>query len=296
MASGFGALASVSAVIVAACAVVFACFSSQLQSFPDRLAALPAEAAAIDNVQPYDAMEKWAPNGSQAGLHLMNPTRVAYFHRAMQDSARTPLRVLDMGCGGGLVSNALARLPGYAVIEGVDLSPEALQYAAVTAERAPGRARANFRNASVYDLPFEAGTFDAVILSDVLEHLLDIPAALREAARVLTPGGLLLFDTIDRSPVSFVVAILGAEYIVRIIDRGSHDWRLFVRPEELRRGLHAAGFTDVVHEGFQPSVRALLELSAFSAGVMPAERMSGGWGIEPPSVLMVSYIGRAVKG
>jgi len=263
--------------------------------YPDRLAVIAEEASRINNEEPYDATEKWARNGSQAGLHLLNPTRVAFFNDKIRGTIESPFHVLDMGCGGGLVSNALAGLPNYASIDGVDLSAPALSYASMVAEQLRGEPRPRFQNASLYTLPFKDGAYDAVVMSDVLEHLHDVPRALSEAYRVLRPGGILVFDTIDRSVATYIVAILGAEYIVGIINKGSHDWRLFLRPDELGRGLEGAGFKDFAYEGFQPSLRALAELSALSYGLLAAESMSGGWGIEPPSPLMVSYIGHAVK-
>lgn len=285
------------AVLTAVFGVLVSFFLPPLRwPYPDRLAVIIQDEAGIDNVLPYNAPEKWARNGSQAGLYLLNPTRVGYFDKKMRATKTGPLRVVDMGCGGGLVSNALAQLEGYEAIEGVDLSLEALQFATATAAALPsGSARVNFQKASVYELPFPSGEFDAVVISDVLEHLLDLRSACKEAARVLKPGGVIVFDTIHRTPVSWIVSILGAEYIVRIIDKGSHDWRLFVQPSELQQALEEAGFSNFEHEAFQPSVRALLELSAFSAGLISADQMTGGFYIEAPSPMMVSYIGAAVK-
>merc|ERR1719362_2780340 len=132
-------------------------------------------------------------------------------------------------------------------------------------------------------------------MSDVLEHLQDLPRALQEVSRVARPGALFLFDTIDRSWSSFLVGIVGAEYIVGIIMRGSHDWRLFIRPDELRHGLAAAGFHGFEHEAFDPSIRSLAELTLFNIGFLSAEKMRGGWNIGPPSSTVVSYIGHATK-
>lgn len=264
------------------------------QPFDDRLAKIEESTAQIDNVRPYDAPEKWAKNGSQAGLHLLNPTRVAYFDRTIRHLLHPPFQVLDIGCGGGLVSNELASLSGYTSITGVDLSAEALHYARTDAERR-NLSHVSFQSASVYDLPFANGSFNVVVISDVMEHLLDLISALKEAARVLKPNGVLVFDTINRSPAAFIVAIIGAEYIVRIIDKGTHDWRLFIRPEELQEAVKLGGFSDFVHQSFDPSLRALIDLSLFNFGFISAEDMRGSWSIEQPSSMMVSYIGYATK-
>jgi len=261
--------------------------------YDDRLATIPESSTRIDTVRPFDAEEKWAANGSLAGLHRLNPARVAHFDRRIRALLSPPFRILDAGCGGGLVSNALARLPGYTV-EGVDLSPQALRYAESTAADA-GLHNVKFRESSVYTVPFANESFDAVIMSDVLEHLLDLPKVIAEVARVLKPGGVFLFDTIDRTWVSYLVAIIGAEGIVRILEWGSHDWRLFIKPEELRQGLERGGFGNFTYEAFDPSVRALAELSLFNVGLMAPEGMTGGWTIGPPSMLMVSYIGDCIK-
>jgi len=275
---------------------VFACLAFYLlpRPYPDRLAVIEEMNSVIDNVRAYDAEERWAPNGSQAGLHLLNPARVKYFDDAIRKFLQPPYRVLDIGCGGGLVSNELAALPGYESIDGIDLSPEALRYAKSEAMRRDF-SHVRFQNASLYSLPFKNESFDAVVMSDVLEHLQDIVGALKEASRVLRPNGLLVFDTIHRSPMAFIIAILGAEYIVRLIPKGTHNWRLFIRPEELEEALKRSGFEGYAYDGFDASFRALGELSLFSMGMMQAKNMKGGWTIQAPSSVMTSYIGYATR-
>eukprot|EP00931_Biecheleriopsis_adriatica_P000204 TRINITY_DN100210_c0_g1_i1.p1 TRINITY_DN100210_c0_g1~~TRINITY_DN100210_c0_g1_i1.p1 ORF type:complete len:289 (-),score=51.61 TRINITY_DN100210_c0_g1_i1:136-1002(-) len=278
-----------STAMVGAIAVAFGLYSLVPSEFPDRLAVISEEEARIDNVKPYDSVDKWAANGSQAGLHMLNPTRVAYFDEEIRSHFQPPFRLLDAGCGGGLVSNALAASQDY-IVEGIDMSPQALQYARA---HVPTAGAAHFQQGSLYELPFEDSSFDALIVSDVLEHLLDLPRALRELRRVLKPGGLLLFDTIHRTIVSYVVAIVGAENLIGIIQHGSHDWRLFIRPEELEKGLADAGFDGFQHKGFEPSLRALLELSLMKFG--RSARMQGSWYLADPSSMMISYIGLARK-
>lgn len=105
-----------------------------------------------------------------------------------------------------------------------------------------------------------------------------------------------MFDTIDRTLASFAVAIIGAEWIVRILPRGTHDWRMFIKPDELEEGLRRAGFVDFLHKAFDPSFKALAELTLFKMGLLEAERMSGGFTVsEPSSLFSVSYIGAARK-
>ena len=95
--------------------------------------------------------------------------------------------------------------------------------------------------------------------------------------------------------MAFLVAIVGAEYVIGIVQKGTHDWRLFIRPEELHSAFRIAGFQDFSHFAFDPSLRALAELSLFRLGVLPAESMKGSWHIQEPSHMMISYIGHATR-
>eukprot|EP00928_Gymnodinium_smaydae_P077342 TRINITY_DN60624_c0_g1_i1.p1 TRINITY_DN60624_c0_g1~~TRINITY_DN60624_c0_g1_i1.p1 ORF type:complete len:290 (+),score=28.74 TRINITY_DN60624_c0_g1_i1:36-905(+) len=264
------------------------------QPFPDRLAVIAESSTIIDNVSPYDSVDKWSKNGLQAGLHVLNPVRVSYFDKVIRETVKPPFHVLDVGCGGGLVANALGELDGYASVEGVDMSTAALDYAKQDAALR-NLSHVRYRNASVYSLPFEAHSFDVVVMSDVLEHLTDVVRALVEIARVLKPGGIFVFDTINRSYLTLFVAILGAEYITRLVPRGTHDWRLFLKPDELRQALRLAGLGNIQHAAFDPSLRSLVELSLFSAGLISSDAMSGNWIVGPPSDAMVSYIGYATS-
>merc|ERR1712113_431230 len=142
---------------------------------------------------------------------------------------------------------------------------------------------ATFWNGSAYELPFAAASFDAVVISDVLEHLFDLPLALREASRVVRPGGVLLFDTIDRTMTSLLVAIAGAEFIARIVPRGTHDWRLFIRPSELQQALASAGFHNFTCQALRPSLQALVEMTLCGLGLLSAESMVGTFVVEPLS-------------
>eukprot|EP00929_Paragymnodinium_shiwhaense_P122843 TRINITY_DN9601_c0_g1_i3.p1 TRINITY_DN9601_c0_g1~~TRINITY_DN9601_c0_g1_i3.p1 ORF type:complete len:235 (-),score=20.06 TRINITY_DN9601_c0_g1_i3:151-855(-) len=204
-------------------------------------------------------------------------------------------RSLATGCGGGILSNALVVMdPGYSVV-GIDLSEGGIAYARSTAEKLGHSGRASFDLGSAYKLPFEDGSFDSVVISDVLEHLSDLPTALSEARRVLRPGGVFLYDTLDRTTVSFVLAIVGAEYITSITPRGSHDWRLFIQPEELQRGLAAAGFKDFAAESYRPTPPALVTMALRSWGLISKESLAGHFEVVPlSSGPVLSYIGFAV--
>jgi 2-polyprenyl-6-hydroxyphenyl methylase / 3-demethylubiquinone-9 3-methyltransferase len=155
--------------------------------------------------------------------------------------------VLDAGCGGGLVARELAAA-GAGVV-GVDRSLGSLG----VARRATD---GGFRPAQgrLERLPFAGGTFDAVVAADVLEHVPDLPAAVAELARVLHPGGSLVFDTINRTPWSWFVAVFGLERVLRMVPRGTHDWRLFIRPAELDRLLVGAGLGKVEVVGLAPCI------------------------------------------
>jgi 2-polyprenyl-6-hydroxyphenyl methylase/3-demethylubiquinone-9 3-methyltransferase len=173
--------------------------------------------------------------------------------------------VLDAGCGGGLVARELAAAG--ATVVGLDRSLGSLG----VARRAVGRRGGSgdpggvprwdgpmgaFRPAQgrLERLPFADGAFDVVVAADVLEHVPDLPAAVTELARVLAPGGRLVFDTINRTPWSWFTAVFGLERWLRVVPRGTHDWRLFIRPTELDRLLRAGGLEAVAVEGLASKV------------------------------------------
>lgn len=187
----------------------------------------------------YDAHAPAWWDGSQRFLRLLHnlvPPRLAHF---------TPLagswqgkRVLDLGCGGGFMAEALAR-EGARVV-GVDPAEAAL-------ESARGHARAtgleiDYRAGVGEAIPLDDAAVDAVVCVDVLEHVADLEAVLVEIRRVLRPGGLFFFDTINRTPLAaFVVVFLG-ETVLRLLPRGTHDPALFIRPDELTARLRGLGF------------------------------------------------------
>eukprot|EP01035_Chromulina_nebulosa_P002113 gene2113-2838_t len=180
------------------------------------------------------AAEWWDPTGKFKPLHKFNPVRIAYIRDKVADKfGRDPkshqpmagLRVLDIGCGGGFMAEAMQGRG--AAVSGIDLSA-----GAIAAARRHARSEGldiDYRVASGTDLPFAAGTFDIAVCVDVLEHIADYDQVIAETRRVLRPGGLFLFDTINRNPLATVVMITLGEGVLRLLPRGTHDPAMFIR-------------------------------------------------------------------
>lgn len=190
--------------------------------------------------------EWWDPHGRFRPLHALAPVRLAYIrdrlvgHFGLDATADRPLdglRLIDVGCGGGLVSEPLARL-GASVV-GVDAGAETI--AAARAHAESEGVVVDYRHATIETVAAGGEHFDAVISMEVVEHVADLGAFLGTCAAVTRPGGALVLSTLNRTPQSFALAIVGAEYILRWLPRGTHDWRKFVRPSELAGHLRAAG-------------------------------------------------------
>jgi 2-polyprenyl-6-hydroxyphenyl methylase/3-demethylubiquinone-9 3-methyltransferase len=186
----------------------------------------------------------WDPAGPMAPLHALNAARVRYVRDAVAahfgrdaagKAALAGLRLLDLGCGAGLLAEPLARLG--ATVTGLDASAEAI---AAAKEHAAGSGLAiDYRVGTADSL--DAEKFDAVLAMEVVEHVPDVDAFVAEAVAHLKADGLLIAATINRTPKSFALAIVGAEYILRWLPRGTHDWSRFVRPSELSRALRKTG-------------------------------------------------------
>jgi 2-polyprenyl-6-hydroxyphenyl methylase/3-demethylubiquinone-9 3-methyltransferase len=213
----------------------------------DRTRPVPPARTSIDN-EYYEGVDElwWDPAGPAAMLHAMNPVRLGFFLAALGD-LRGRL-VLDAGCGGGLVARGLAGAG--ATVVGLDRSPGSL---AVARRAVGGRFLATAGR--LERLPFADGRFDAVVAADVLEHVADLPGTVAELARVLAPGGALAFDTINRTAWAWLVGLLGAERLLRLVPRGTHDWRLFVKPDEIDALCRAAGLHKVAVAGLIPRIR-----------------------------------------
>ncbi|MBB1471579.1 bifunctional 2-polyprenyl-6-hydroxyphenol methylase/3-demethylubiquinol 3-O-methyltransferase UbiG [Luteimonas sp. MC1782] len=177
----------------------------------------------------------WDPDGPQKPLHALNPVRLAYVQ------ARAPLpgrRVLDVGCGGGLLSEAMARIG--AEVTAIDLADELVKVARL--HGLESGLKVDYRLQSVEALADEMpGAFDTVTCMEMLEHVPDPGAILGACARLLKPGGRLFVSTLNRTPAAFALAIVGAEYIARLLPRGTHQYRDFIKPSELAAWLRGAG-------------------------------------------------------
>jgi 2-polyprenyl-6-hydroxyphenyl methylase / 3-demethylubiquinone-9 3-methyltransferase len=202
----------------------------------------------------------WDPQGEMAPLHVINPVRTGYI-----ENAATGLRgktVVDVGCGGGLLSEALA-VRGASVL-GIDLAEEALGAARAHA-RHSGTA-VEYRTVAVETLASEhPGAYDLVTCLEMLEHVPDPASVVRACAELARPGGTVVFSTINRNPKAFALAIVAAEYLLRLIPRGTHDYAKLIRPSELERWVTAAGLEVVDLRGLE--YNPLLRHAALSSDV-----------------------------
>jgi len=182
----------------------------------------------------------WDSLGPMRPLHVVNALRLDYVVEQIsshfgQDTANTlnRLRILDVGCGGGLMSEALARRGAHVV--GVDASPGNVAAARLHAQSQ--NVIVDYRLGEPAEVLSPQERFDVVLALEVVEHVSDVPEFLTTSAARLAPGGMLFVSTIDRTFKSFAVAIVGAEYLLRVLPRGTHQWSMFVRPDELRSAL-----------------------------------------------------------
>ena len=202
----------------------------------------PAEVQKFERM----AAEWWDPDGKFAPLHKFNPVRIGYIrdvvaeHFGRDITARAPLsglRLLDVGCGGGILCEPMARLGA----EVVGIDPSAVNIEAARRHAAKAGLAIDYRAATAEGLAATGEGFDVVLAMEVVEHVADIDAFLAACAALARPGGLLFVATINRTLKAFALAIVGAEYVLRWLPRGTHDYGRLVRPAELEASLARAG-------------------------------------------------------
>ena len=202
------------------------------------------------------AQRWWDPDGPQKALHALNPARLGYV------AERTSLRdaaVLDVGCGGGLLSEALAQAG--AKVTAIDLAPNLLKVARL--HGLESGIKVDYREMPVEQLAEEApGSFDAITCMEMLEHVPEPGSVIQACATLLKPGGRLFLSTLNRTPAAFALAIVGAEYVARLLPKGTHQYRDFIKPSELAKWLREAGLeledvSGLMYEPWRNSARVV---------------------------------------
>lgn len=192
------------------------------------------------------AAEWWNPRGKMAVLHKFNPVRLAHIRDQAAEAfgrdvrSMTPLtglRVLDIGCGGGLLSEPLARMG--AEVVGADPARTNVETARLHAQQSG--VEVDYRCTTAEDLAAAGERFDIVLAMEVVEHVADVPLFVAACSGMVRPGGLLVMATINRTLKSYALAIVGAEYVLRWLPRGTHEWDKFVTPGELEEAMEHAG-------------------------------------------------------
>ena len=184
----------------------------------------PAELAKFSDL----AHRWWDPESEFRPLHQINPLRLTWIDGLAQIKGK---RVLDIGCGGGILSDAMARKG--AVVTGIDLSSKALRVAQLHALEA-GTANVDYQEISAEAMAQqEPAGFDVVTCMEMLEHVPDPSSVVRACSALVKPGGWVFFSTLNRNPKSFLFAILGAEYVLQLLPKGTHEYAKFIKPSEL---------------------------------------------------------------
>jgi 2-polyprenyl-6-hydroxyphenyl methylase/3-demethylubiquinone-9 3-methyltransferase len=202
----------------------------------------PAELAKFSEL----AHRWWDPESEFRPLHQINPLRLDWIQSHLPLAGK---RVLDVGCGGGILSDSMARKG--AEVLGIDLAAKALRVAQLHALEAH-TPNVVYREVSVEALAAEQpGTFDAVTCMEMLEHVPDPGSVVRACSQLVKPGGWVFFSTINRNPKAFMFAIVGAEYLLNLLPRGTHEYLKFIRPSELAAHARTAGLQLVHTRGME---------------------------------------------
>ncbi|MEZ7501692.1 bifunctional 2-polyprenyl-6-hydroxyphenol methylase/3-demethylubiquinol 3-O-methyltransferase UbiG [Psychrobacter sp. Arc29] len=226
----------------------------------------PSEVEKFNNL----ASEWWSNTGAFATLHEINPLRLNWIEenikRGYQNDTRSndvtdktaeqglaDKKVLDVGCGGGILSESMARRG--ADVTGIDLGTENLKAAALHAEQSGLESTLRYQHIPVEELAkTHAGQFDVVTCMEMLEHVPDPSSIVQACYELLAPGGVCILSTINRNPKSYLFAIVGAEYVLRLLDRGTHDYAKFITPAELDKMAINTGFVrqDIIGLHYNP--------------------------------------------
>jgi 2-polyprenyl-6-hydroxyphenyl methylase/3-demethylubiquinone-9 3-methyltransferase len=192
------------------------------------------------------AAEWWDPLGKFKPLHAINPVRIAYVrdqilsHFGRPHTVESPLSglsLLDIGCGGGLVAEPMARLG--AQVTGIDASEKNITVASLHAQS--GGLNVDYRASTAEALAESGAQYDVVLALEIVEHVADVSLFLRSLATLIKPQGMLVMSTLNRTAKSYLMAIIGAEYVLRLLPRGTHQWQQFIRPSELASGVEKSG-------------------------------------------------------
>ena len=208
-------------------------------------------------IEKFEAMaaEWWDPNGKFKPLHMLNPTRLDYistqvaeeFGRDLsQPQPFAGLRLLDIGCGGGLLSEPMRRLG--ADVVGADAAERNIPVARLHAEKMG--LEIDYRHTTAEAMAAVGETFDVILNMEVIEHVASPADYLRACHDLLRPGGAMICSTLNRNPKSYLMAIVGAEQVMRWLPKGTHDWAKFITPDELFDLLRGAGIEPVDRKGF----------------------------------------------
>jgi 2-polyprenyl-6-hydroxyphenyl methylase/3-demethylubiquinone-9 3-methyltransferase len=189
----------------------------------------------------------WDPSGDFKPLHVLNPTRIAFIRDVAQrhfgcepcDTPLDRLTLCEIGCGGGLLTEPMRRFG--AEVTGVDPSARNIGIARSHAEA--GGLKITYLQCAAEDMVERGAGFDIVLAMEVVEHVANVDVFIASCAQLVKPGGLMFLATLNRTAKAFALAIVGAEYVMRWLPRGTHDWRKFVKPSELAHPLRRAGFT-----------------------------------------------------
>ena len=191
----------------------------------------------------------WDPTSEFRPLHEINPLRLAHIERLAGGLAGR--RIVDVGCGGGILAEAMAAKG--AEVTGIDLADKPLKVAML--HRMESGSTVDYRLVSAEALAEEKpGAYDIVTCMEMLEHVPDPPSTVRACARLARPGGMVFFSTLNRNAKSFLLAIVGAEYVLNLLPRGTHEYARFIRPSELSRACREAGLavTDLTGMTYNP--------------------------------------------